>query len=380
VPGRAAWCKHYSCVIAHGDLAQLNIGGTVLSAFQYDAISRNTVASQYSSGTLVLERHYYYDARWQAIEERLGGSDNADRQMVFGTKRIDDIVLRDRDPDDGGVLSERVYALQDANLNVTALVSALGNVVERYEYAGYGMPTFMSPLFVPIDVSNFDWCNLFAAYPWESDSGIYLVQHRSLNSLIGSWTTRDPFGLDAGLNLYSYADCNPIVRLDPMGLDPSYHHWLPQAFRQFMNGSCNAVFPNIVDQLTTRLEGQATEPGTPLHWLTYRERYNNEFRDKVVDNDSILDCCDALTAAVVLIYNTWAQMRLLFSELGPLPTFVNYSTHNPRDLQKILDEVCKPECRKPRGPIRPNPPIQLPWLLENGATILRAYPKNPSGL
>src|SRR5436189_405887 len=48
------------------------------------------------------------------------------------------LILRDRDTNADGALDERLYALQDANWNVTALTSSSGDVQERYAYDAYG--------------------------------------------------------------------------------------------------------------------------------------------------------------------------------------------------------------------------------------------------
>jgi len=54
-------------------------------------------------------------------------------------------VLRDRDADGaGGTLEERLYAQQDANWNVTAVVNTAGAVQERYVLDPYGLPTRLS--------------------------------------------------------------------------------------------------------------------------------------------------------------------------------------------------------------------------------------------
>ena len=74
----------------------------------------------------------FYSAAWQVLEEQVGG--NAEVQYVWSPVYVDAMVLRDRDTDANGSLDERVYVLQDANFNVTALVDDSGTVIERYVY------------------------------------------------------------------------------------------------------------------------------------------------------------------------------------------------------------------------------------------------------
>ena len=47
-------------------------------------------------------------------------------------------MYRDSDSSPSNGLERRLYAQQDANGNVTALVNTSGNVVERYVYDPYG--------------------------------------------------------------------------------------------------------------------------------------------------------------------------------------------------------------------------------------------------
>ena len=60
---------------------------------------------------------------------------------MWGLRYIDDLILRDRDPNADGTLDERLYAFQDPNWNVIALTDVSGDVQERYAYDAYGMPT-----------------------------------------------------------------------------------------------------------------------------------------------------------------------------------------------------------------------------------------------
>lgn len=126
-------------------LVKLVNGANTVAEYQYDLRTYRTVAKNYSGGTLPETRHSYYTPRWQVIEERLGTSTTPDRQFVWGLRYIDDLVLRNRSV--SGTLEERLYALQDANWNVTAVTSATGDIQECYASDAYGQPTFLSPTF-----------------------------------------------------------------------------------------------------------------------------------------------------------------------------------------------------------------------------------------
>ena len=56
---------------------------------------------------------------------------------------MDALVLRDRDSNGDGTLEERLWVVQDANYNVTAIFDNAGNVVERYIYDPLGQVTVL---------------------------------------------------------------------------------------------------------------------------------------------------------------------------------------------------------------------------------------------
>jgi RHS repeat-associated protein len=205
-------------------LTKVAEGATTISEYAYDAAKRRIVQSSTFLSSLVT-RHFYYTepSKWQVIEERLGttpDSANAERQFVWGLRYIDDLILRDRDTDANGTLNERLYTLQDANWNVTAITNASGTVQERYNYAAYGMPTFLTSTFGSRASSSFDWETLYCGYRWEELVGVFHVRNRVLHSNLGAWIQRDPLGLTAGINLLQYLDSMPSATTDPTGLLP----------------------------------------------------------------------------------------------------------------------------------------------------------------
>ncbi|MBI1897838.1 MAG: hypothetical protein HYS04_15110, partial [Acidobacteria bacterium] len=85
----------------------------------------------------------YYSAAWQVLEERVSGT--AKIQYVWSPAYVDALMERDRDADgnSGNGLEERIYVQQDANFDVTAIISTSGAVLERYIYDPFGSPSFL---------------------------------------------------------------------------------------------------------------------------------------------------------------------------------------------------------------------------------------------
>ena len=117
---------------------------------------RERLPCVYSQGQPSVSRHFYYNSRWQVLEERVATlpipnpqSPIPVCQYVWGRRYVDDLVLRDRDTTGDSTLDERLYALQDPNWNIVALADITGTVVERYRYNAYGMVAICDPAGTP---------------------------------------------------------------------------------------------------------------------------------------------------------------------------------------------------------------------------------------
>lgn len=188
----------------------------IVAEYRYDGAKRRILQMSYVTANLDEIRHFYYTkpSEWQVVEERLGDIPDLtdpDQQFTWGTRHIDDLLLRVRS-------SERIYALQDANWNVTALSDSTGTILERYAYSAYGSPEYLSATFDLRFNSSFAWETLYCGYRFQAGPKLYHVRNRVLCSSLGVWAQRDPLGYADGPNLYEYSRSNPTNRLDPTGL------------------------------------------------------------------------------------------------------------------------------------------------------------------
>jgi RHS repeat-associated protein len=221
VPQPGAVNQSYTAVYdAWNRLVLLSAGGSTVAAYEYDGLKRRTVKQRYTAGVLSETRHLFYSAAWQVLEERVGTASTAERQFVCGLRYIDDLVLRDRDVLGLGTLSERFYAIQDPNWNLTGVANSAGIVQERYGYDAYGVPAVMTAAFLVQGASLYDWETRFGGYRWDGESGLYQVRHRGFHAILGCWGQRDVLGA-AGTNLYKYVMGRPVSATDATGLlDP----------------------------------------------------------------------------------------------------------------------------------------------------------------
>jgi YD repeat-containing protein len=101
----------------------------------------------------VTEQLFFYTDQWQQIqtmkEASPGATPTLAAQNVWGITYVNDLVLRDDNAVTGNLgaspgtgsstgLGERIYALHDANHDVTSITDASGNVLERFSYDPYG--------------------------------------------------------------------------------------------------------------------------------------------------------------------------------------------------------------------------------------------------
>ncbi|MEX0885471.1 MAG: hypothetical protein WD009_03435 [Phycisphaeraceae bacterium] len=121
-----------------------------LAKYQWDGMGRRIVVEVYDEGDPDETRHYYTQQH-QIVEVRVDGTSSSDlaEQYVWGApgRYVDELILRDRDTTGNGELNERLYALQDTNFNVVAIVDDDGSVQERYRYAPHGQRTVLNANF-----------------------------------------------------------------------------------------------------------------------------------------------------------------------------------------------------------------------------------------
>ena len=205
-----------------------NASGQVIAQYTYNAMGYRATESYPLGGNGVAAgttNYIYYDSQWQAIETRTGGTANSNvaSQTVWSAAYINAAVLQDTYS--AGVIqpNSRIYFLQDANWDTTAIVGLVNGswqVTQRYVYSPYGT----------ITVLNADWStppagtqpmvdNLYQGMTVDSATGLYYARNRNYSPTLGRWINQDPAGYINGANTYQFVMSNPVNRMDPSGLD-----------------------------------------------------------------------------------------------------------------------------------------------------------------
>jgi RHS repeat-associated protein len=187
-------------------------GGATVATFAYDADGQRVL--DVIGGTTT---DLYYSADYQVIEERVGGAARA--SYVWSAVYVDALVARDRDADANGSLEERIYAVTDANFNVTALVDTAGVVLERFTYDPFGRFDVWTPAWVAKPGgSDVGWAYLHQGLRYVGVVGQYDNRARWYSPTLMRFTTADSWGYAAGdVNLYRYVGNGPSNATDPSG-------------------------------------------------------------------------------------------------------------------------------------------------------------------
>jgi RHS repeat-associated protein len=220
-----------------------NAAGTEVARYDYDGLNRRivervgTLASPAAATAPV--RDVYYSQDWQVLEERVRTpagaiSTTADTRFVWSPVYVDAMVLRDRNADGNtttgtGGLEERLYALQDANWNTTAIVAAPnvpgmvpGSVINRFAYTPYGESQTLTASWATPPAGStpaVPWAHLFQGLKFNDVTGLAYVRNRDYSASLGRFIELDPIGFSAGdNNWYRFVGNGPTGRTDPTGL------------------------------------------------------------------------------------------------------------------------------------------------------------------
>ncbi len=225
---------------ADGDLTEDAAGNT----YSYDAWNR--LISVTNSSSVVLAS-YAYDGLGRCITETAGGD-----RYDFYYDESNQVVETDKDgkvyqqfvwdpraadtplelTDYTGSAAGSYFYMQDANHNVTGLVSTSGAVVERYAYDAYGNATIYSgnswsSIIADSSVGNEE---RFQGMEFDPATGLYRTPNRNYSPNSQTWITRDPAGYGGSPgDLYGFVGDSPINITDRTGMAPPSSQTQPAA-------------------------------------------------------------------------------------------------------------------------------------------------------
>jgi RHS repeat-associated protein len=107
------------------------------------------------------------------------------------------------------------FYIRNHNNSVVALVDENGSIAESYEYSAYGEVTVF-------DGNELEQSALGNRYTFQGreidwSTGLYNFRARWYDAETGRWLSKDPIGINGGLNQYVFCGDNPVMFVDPTG-------------------------------------------------------------------------------------------------------------------------------------------------------------------
>jgi RHS repeat-associated protein len=172
----------------------------VLEKYRYDPLGRR-VEKDTANETIV----YLYDNS-RVIEDRIYKSTTA--QYIYGDG-IDEVLAMYR--------NNELYIYHSNPLGSNILITdADGDIAEIYTYNAYGEVNVFNSQGINLHSSAIENPYLFTGRRLDNETGLYYYRARYYNPSLGRFMSRDPV---FHLNLYRYANNNPIALKDPFGED-----------------------------------------------------------------------------------------------------------------------------------------------------------------
>ncbi len=189
-----------------GQLSEVRGANSIKVGYKYDPLGRRI--EKYAD---IPQTLYVYDNE-DAIAI-LDGNANLLKTFTYGPGIDEPIIITSSD-----IVNHYYHA--DGVGSITVLSDDKGTISETYTYKAYGQLTVKDSIGLVIEKSNIGNPYSFTARELDQESGLYYYRARYNDSLSGAFTQQDPIGFAGGdTNLYAYVRNNPLIFIDPKGLD-----------------------------------------------------------------------------------------------------------------------------------------------------------------
>ena len=214
------------------------------SQYTYDAENRLTKVEDFVAGnpTAFATSTYRYDGLGRRIEKVANGQtkryiyDGEDILLEYdGTNTLVARYTHGPGIDEPIAVTKggsTFFYHQDGLGTVTDLTDSAGAIAKSYAYDTYGT--------IVDQTGIVEQPYTYTGREFDSENGLYYYRARSYDSAIGRFIEKDPIGLAADVNTYSYVGNDPVNWIDPQGLQKNRNPRACLLLRAAVLVSCKA--------------------------------------------------------------------------------------------------------------------------------------------
>ena len=228
---------------ANNRLSRVEQGGTTVSEYIYNGLGQRTSKTT-SEGTTLF--HYCQHCQEGVLIGESDPAGNFTKEYIYyGTSPLAQV----------DIVNNKIYHyVNDAKGTPQMMTDDNGLIVWENNYRPFGLANIEDHYSA---VNNLR----FPGQYYDAESGLHYNWHRYYDPSTGRYLTPDPIGLDGGMNLYLYVGNNPVMFVDPLGLESYSANLFGNSQAGFLNVNASATNDLGVGTLKSSIEGSALHAG-----------------------------------------------------------------------------------------------------------------------
>jgi len=195
---------------SHNQLTRVEMPNGVQVDYKYDLFG-NRVEKVVSTTTVTTTRYVYSG---EDIIGILDGSNNVVSRVLHGPGIDEPMMIRSG--------ANEAYLYADGLGSIIAVADANATLQETVEYGAYGQTVYKDAVSGSTStVSNTGNPYGYTGREPDAETGLYYYRARYYDVEAGRFIQSDPIGFKGGINLYAYANNDPLSTKDPYGYFPA---------------------------------------------------------------------------------------------------------------------------------------------------------------